>query len=69
MNKTKMTLGVQSGDIESSEATRPAFMDLRRKLKVHCTALYSPLIKEFAIVFRICGSPWRFEGEGIQKLR
>jgi hypothetical protein len=69
MNRNRITLGVQSGDIESSEATRPAFMSLRRQLEVHCTAPYSPNIEEFAIVLRICGSLWRFEGEGVQKLR
>ena len=69
MSETKITLGVQSGDVESSEATRPAFMGLRKKLEVHCTAPYSPTIKEFAIVLRICGSLWQFEGEGVQKLR
>jgi hypothetical protein len=69
MSKTIITLGVQSGDVESSEASRPAFMGLRKKLEVHCTAQYSPTIKEFAIVLRICGSLWQFEGEGVQKLR
>jgi hypothetical protein len=69
MSEMKITLGVQSGDVASSEATRPAFMGLRKQLEVHCTAHYSPTIKEFAIVLRICGSLWKFEGEGIQKLR
>lgn len=69
MSKTKITLGVQSGDVASSDATRPAFMGLRKKLEVHCTAPYSPTIEEFAIVLRICGSLWQFEGEGVQKLR
>lgn len=63
------TLGVQAGDKESSNATEPAFMGLRKKLEVHCTAPYSPSIKEFAIVLRISGSIWWFEGEGVQKLR
>ena len=69
MTKAKITLGVQTGDVESSEATRPAFMSLRKQLGDHCVAAYSPDIAEFAIVFRICGSLWRFEGEGVQKLR
>lgn len=69
MSRTKITLGVQSGDVESSEATRPAFLGLRKKLEIHCTAPYSPTITEFAIVLRICGSLGRFEGEGVQKLR
>ena len=69
MRRTKVTLSVQSGDIESSEATRPAFVALRKKLDHFCTAQYSPTIKEFAIVLRICGSLWQFEGEGVQKIR
>lgn len=44
-------------------------MGLRKQLEIHCTASYSPNIEEFAIVLRICGSLWRFEGEGVQKLR
>jgi hypothetical protein len=44
-------------------------MDLRKQLEAHCTASYSPSIQEFAIVLRISGSIWRFEGEGVQKVR
>ena len=69
MNKAAVTIGVQAGDIESSEATRPAFIGLRKQLANHCTGSYSPQITEFAIVLRVCGSLWRFEGEGVQKLR
>lgn len=69
MNRARITLGVQTGDVESSDATRPVFMSLRKQLENHCTASYSPNIGEFAIVLRICGSLWRFDGEGVQKLR
>jgi hypothetical protein len=69
MSKAVVTIGVQAGDIESSEATRPAFIGLRKQLANHCTGSYSPQISEFAIVLRVCGSLWRFEGEGVQKLR
>ncbi len=69
MNDTKVTLGVQSGDPESSDATRPAFLRLRAQLEAHCTGPYSPDVAEFAIVLRISGSLARFDGEGVQKLR
>ena len=69
MSKARITLGVQAGDVESSDATRPAFMGLRKQLESRCTGSYSSEITEFAIVLRICGSLWRFEGEGVQKLR
>jgi len=44
-------------------------MSLRKQLEIHCTDSYSPNIDKFAIVLRICGSLWQFEGEGVQKLR
>ena len=44
-------------------------MAIERHLADHCTSSYSPHITEFAIVLRVCGSLWRFEGEGVQKLR
>jgi hypothetical protein len=65
----KITLGVQSGSPEASDAMRPAFLSLRKRLAADCTAAYSSTIKEFAIVLRISGSIWHFEGEGVHKLR
>jgi hypothetical protein len=69
MSEDRVTLGVQTGDIESTEATKPAFMMLRKQLAAHCTTSYSPTINEFAIVLRVSGSLWHFEGEGVQRLR
>jgi hypothetical protein len=68
MTETKITLGVQSGDVVASEATRPAFLSLRQHLE-QCTATYCSDIREFALVLRISGSLWSFEGEGVQNVR
>jgi hypothetical protein len=69
MKKASITLGVQAGDVASDEATSPAFMSLRRSLAHHCMDTYCHVIDEFAIVLRISGSIWKFEGEGVQKVR
>jgi hypothetical protein len=69
MSEDRVTLGVQTGDIEATKATKPAFMILRKQLAAHCTAPYSPTVNEFAIVLRVNGSLWHFEGEGVQRLR
>lgn len=65
----RVTLGVQSGDLASSEAMRPSFMPLRRFLDERCRGAYCDWVDEFAIVLRISGSLWSFEGEGVQKIR
>jgi hypothetical protein len=69
MTNNKITLGVQSGSPEASDAMRPAFLQLRERLAADCTASYSSSINEFSIILRIDGSIWHFEGEGIQRLR
>src|SRR5690606_8168312 len=69
MGNTEVTLGVQAGDVASADATRPAYMSLRKKINAYCKSSYSSTIKEFAMIFRISGSLWWFEGEGAQRLR
>lgn len=69
MATASITLGVQSGDVASSQATEPFFTALRRLLAAICIGPYSDEIDEFAIVLRIAGEIWNFEGEGCQKLR
>jgi len=69
MSEDRVTLGVDAGSGEASNATELAFMPLRRQLAAHCKASYSPIINEFAIVLRISGAIAHFEGEGVQRLR
>ena len=69
MVNTKITLGVQSGDMESSETTRPAFIGMRKQIEVCCVDMYSHAIQEYAIVLRVCGSIWQLDGEGVQNVR
>jgi hypothetical protein len=64
-----ITLGVQAGDVKSSEITRPHFLSLRKLLAQHCPGPYSQRIKEFAIILRIDGDIWHWEFEGCKNLR
>lgn len=64
-----ITLGVQAGDVKSSEVTRPHFMLLRKLLKHHCAGPYSQDIDEFAIILRVDGDIWHWDFEGCKNLR
>lgn len=65
----KITLGVQSGNPEASDAMRPVFFPLRGILYNYCSDIYCHEIKEFSILLRVNGSISKFEGEGVQKIR
>jgi len=69
MASATVTLGVQSGDVPSSETVMPHVMPLRQFLKRNCVGPYGPDIEEFAIVLRISGDLWSFEGDGPERFR
>ena len=64
-----ITLGVQSGSTEASDATRPFFMPLRKLLAKHCVGPYSKDIVEFAPILRIDGDVWAWHFEGCEALK
>jgi len=67
--KPTVTLGVQSGDIPSDDATKPHYMALRKLLKELCRGPYSPEVDEFSLVLRIDGDIWHWEQDGCDRLR
>ena len=69
MTTETVTLGVQAGDVASSDATQAHSFLLRRLLSAYCVGPYSDEIEEFALVLRISGDICAFEGEGCQRLR
>lgn len=67
--KDTVTLGVQAGDVASSDATRPHFMLLRKLLAAGCRGPYSPEVKEFALILRIDGDIYCWNKEGCGRMR
>lgn len=68
-DKATVTLGVQSGDIPSAEATKPHYLPLRRLLAEHCQGPYSPDVDEFSLILRIDGDIYHWEQEGCDRMR
>jgi len=67
--KSTVTMGVQSGDVPSAEATKPHYGPLRRLLAEHCQGPYSPDVDQFSLVLRVDGDIWHWEQEGTDRMR
>lgn len=68
-SKATVTLGVQTGDLPSGEATQPHYFPLRRLLAELCRGPYSPDVNEFALILRIDGDIYHWEQEGCDRMR
>lgn len=68
-DKFTVKVGVQSGDIPSSQATDPHISPLRKLLHAYCRGPYSSEVDEFSLVFRVDGDIYHWEQEGCDRMR
>ena len=68
-DKPTVKVGVQSGDVPSSDATSPHTRPLRKVLQAHCVGPYSPDVDQFSLVIRVDGDIWHWEQEGCDRMR
>src|SRR6266850_2918136 len=59
----------QYGDPESTDAIRPFHRELDTLFKKHLSRKYFRSIERLSIVLRVCGTFWKFEGDGPDRLR
>jgi hypothetical protein len=73
MNEKKLSyiiIPAQIGDSNANSSVEPHLISLRKLLDQYCNGPYAENIDEFAPILRIDGySTWRWEFEGLQKLR
>lgn len=68
-DKPTVTVGVQTGDVPSGQATDPHIVAMRNLLQTHCRGPYSPDVDEFSLIIRIDGDIWHWEQEGCDRMR
>ena len=68
-NHATVTLGVDAGGKDANSAMVNHYMRLRRLLAQECCGVYSPVIKEFALVLRIDGSVQSWNKRGVDNVR
>jgi hypothetical protein len=59
----------QYGDPESTDAIRPFHRELSRLFETNLKRKYFNSLEKISIFLRVCGSFWKFEGEGPDRLR
>lgn len=68
-DKATVTMGVQTGDAPSGDATLPHYGPLRHLLREYCRGPYSPEVDEFSLILRIDGDIYHWEQEGCDRMR
>lgn len=68
-DKPYVTVGVQTGDVPSAEATAPHTRAMRNLLQSHCRGPYSSEVDELSLVIRVDGDIWHWEKEGCDRMR